>query len=178
MGTQRYLCMVLWCYFCVPEHRSMHISGSFDLFPQHCIMPTFTPEQHAREVKSELIEAMQNLSTKTRTKLVKELSKQITTIQAENRQTDNVDDRRRVGNTPEVTSSTNPTSPNTVIMAPRTHQRNTRNNTPMATLPITRPEQPKRRSPRLNQEVEAQEVATAPNVNRIPMATPNIISPM
>ena len=153
----------------------MRISGSFDLFPQHRIMPTFTPEQHAREVKSELIEAMQNLSTKTRTKLVKELTKQITTIQTENKQADNVDDNQRIGNTPEVTSSTNPTSPNNVIMAPRVHQRNTRNNTPMATLPITRPKQPKRRSPRLNPEVEAQEFATTPDVNRIPMATPNII---
>ena len=87
-----------------------------------------------------------------------------------------MDDTQRIGNTPEVTSSTNPTSPNTVTMAPKTHQRNTRNNTPMATLPIARPKQPKRRSPRLNPEVETQEVATTPNVNRIPMATPNIIS--
>ena len=76
------------CYFYVPEHRSMRISDSFDLFPQHCIMPTFTPEQHVREEKSELIEAMQKISTKTRTKLVKELTKKVTTIQTENKQAD------------------------------------------------------------------------------------------
>ena len=75
----------------------MCISGSFDLFLQHCIMPTFTPEQHEREVKSELIEAMQKLSTKTRTKLVKELTKQITQIQKENKQSGNVDDTQRIG---------------------------------------------------------------------------------
>ena len=46
----------------------------------------------------------------------------------------------------------------------------------MATVPITRPEQHKRRSPRLNPEIEIQDVATTPNANRIPMVTPNIIS--
>jgi len=63
-------------YFYVPEHRSMRISGSFDLFPQHCIMPTFIPEQHTMEVKDELIEAVQKLSKRARTRVVKELEKE------------------------------------------------------------------------------------------------------
>ena len=119
---------------------------------------------------------MQKLSTKIRTKLVKELTKQIAIIQKENKQADSVDDTQCIGNTPEVTSSTNPTSPNTVTMAPKTNQHSTRNNTPMATLLISRPKQPKCCSPRLNPEIETHDVATPPNINRIPMATPNIIS--
>ena len=98
----------------------MRISGSFDLFPQHCIMPTFTREQHAKEVKNELIEAVQQLSAKARIKLVKELAKQLALVQ-ENKQADLGGDKQHIGNTPEVTSSTNPTSANTVIRAPKTH---------------------------------------------------------
>ena len=64
-------------YVYVPEHRSMSISSSFDLFPQHCIMPTFTPEQHAREVQHELVEAIQKLPKKSKSKLLKGLSKKL-----------------------------------------------------------------------------------------------------
>jgi hypothetical protein len=31
--------------------------GSFDLFPQHCILPTFTLEQHTTEVHRELFKS-------------------------------------------------------------------------------------------------------------------------
>ena len=47
----------------------------------------------------------------------------------------------------------------------------------MATLPIARAKQPKHGSPMLNPEIETHEVATRPNVNRIPMATPNTVVP-
>lgn len=52
----------------------------------------------------------------------------------------------------------------------------TRNNVPMATMPIERLTQTRRRSPRLSPEAEFVEVAHTPNSNRIPMTTPNIIS--
>ena len=81
-----------------------------------------------------------------------------------------------IGNASEVTSHTSPTAPKTVIMAPKTDQRITRNNTTMATLPIARPTQSKQRPPRLNQDTEIQDVQNTPNLNRIPMAMPNIIS--
>ena len=36
--------------FFVPETRSICTRGSFDLFPQHCLLPEFTPAQHSNEV--------------------------------------------------------------------------------------------------------------------------------
>eukprot|EP00804_Cyclotella_cryptica_P014650 CCRYP_012669-RA/>CCRYP_012669-RA protein AED:0.66 eAED:0.28 QI:0/0/0/0.66/0/0.33/3/0/1062 len=47
--------------FYVPETKAYRISGSYDLFPQHCILPTFTPDQHVQEVYTELFEAVQQL---------------------------------------------------------------------------------------------------------------------
>ena len=46
----------------------------------------------------------------------------------------------------------------------------------MATTPIKRPTQSKRRSRRLNPEAVIEDVAITPNSSRIPMATPNLIS--
>ena len=34
----------------VPETGGLHLSGPFDLFPQHCLLPEFTQDQHARKV--------------------------------------------------------------------------------------------------------------------------------
>ena len=38
------------CILYVPETRSYLISGSFELFPQHFLLSSFTPVQHATEV--------------------------------------------------------------------------------------------------------------------------------
>ena len=65
------------CEFYVPAMRSIRTSGSFDLFPQHCIMSTFTPEQHAHEVNDELKEAIEKLSKKARRKLLKSITKNV-----------------------------------------------------------------------------------------------------
>ena len=32
------------CIFYVPQTRAYWVSGSFDLFPQHCMLPDFSPE--------------------------------------------------------------------------------------------------------------------------------------
>ena len=47
------------CIFYVPETRSFRTSGSFDLFPQHYLLPEFTPEQNAAEVQDEIHESIQ-----------------------------------------------------------------------------------------------------------------------
>ena len=88
----------------------------------------------------------------------------------------NEEEEKRVGSTPEVSIPTSQTTPTTVAMAPKNHQRITGNNVPMTTLSIERPTQPKQGSPRLNPGVEVIEVATAQNSERIPMATLIIIS--
>ena len=62
------------CLFYVPETRLYRTSGYFDLLPQHCILPTFSPEQHAEEVHKELQEAVQKLPNKERRKLIKTMA--------------------------------------------------------------------------------------------------------
>jgi hypothetical protein len=44
----------------VPETRGYRVSAAVDLFPQHCIAPSFTPESHVKELSVEL---QQNLKT-------------------------------------------------------------------------------------------------------------------
>ena len=60
------------CRFYVPETRAYRISASFDLFPQHCVLPQCTPEQHATEVFKELHEAIQSLKKTSTSKNTKE----------------------------------------------------------------------------------------------------------
>ena len=88
-------------------------------FPQHCIMPTFTPEQHATEVKNELIEAIQKLPKKTKAKIIKRLTKELVGVKEQQQaRTTNEEDNQRIGEIPEVTASTTPTEPTVVAMAP------------------------------------------------------------
>ena len=51
------------CIFYVPKTRSYRISTSFDLFPQHCMLPEFTPDQHANEVHNELVESVEAMTS-------------------------------------------------------------------------------------------------------------------
>jgi hypothetical protein len=50
----------------IPETSGYRVSGSADLFPQHCIEPTFTPVTHVKELSEEL---QQMLATMHRKKL-------------------------------------------------------------------------------------------------------------
>ncbi len=46
------------CNLCfIPETRAYHISGSTELFPQHCQLPNLTPHQHFRALTEELADA-------------------------------------------------------------------------------------------------------------------------
>ena len=114
-------------------------------------MPTFTAEQHAIEVKNELEESTEKLNKKSRSKIlqaVKKMCKNVESTEPSNNQP------QRVGVAPEVTTTTNPTSQENVMMAPRSHQRVTRSNTPMSTMPVEREEAPPRQSPRLNPDLD------------------------
>ena len=59
------------CILFVPETGSYCISVSFDLFPQHCLLPEFTPIQETREVLAELTESVQKLNKQTRKTIIK-----------------------------------------------------------------------------------------------------------
>jgi hypothetical protein len=53
----------------VPEMKGYRISGSADLFPQHCIVPVFTPVMHVQELSTELQEILATMRCKKRTLL-------------------------------------------------------------------------------------------------------------
>ena len=176
-------------HFFVPETGAMRISGSYDLFPQHCIMPTFTREQHATAVNNELNEAISSLDKKAKRRLLKAMAVSMENLatkadappqRVDVPATSEGDPRgQRVGPSPPVTTTTNPTAPAVVQIAPRTHQRNTRHNTPGITTPIERPAVTKRKSPRLNAGGidNSPTFNSVPNSNRIPsFSHHNIIS--
>jgi len=64
-------------YF-IPETRAYRISGSTELFPQHCQMPCLTKHQHFRALTEELTEAVDEANATTAGKrLVKALQRKI-----------------------------------------------------------------------------------------------------
>ena len=53
--------------FFVPKTGDPRVSGSFDLFPQHCLLPTLNPTQHVEVVHEELRESIMALPKKKTT---------------------------------------------------------------------------------------------------------------
>jgi hypothetical protein len=116
--------------FYVPSTKAYRTSGSFDLFPQHCILPTFTPEQHATEVYSELFEAVQKLSKPSRKKLLRKIAKALETLAnqhtSEGATTSEGEqisegDQRVEHEAPPVTTKNDPTNRRVLMTKPRTH---------------------------------------------------------
>lgn len=120
------------CQFFVLTTKAYRISGSFDLFPQHCLLPTFTPEQHATEVYSELFESVQKLSKPVKKKLFYKIAtalERVSNPTSEGEQTSEGDQQDVYVATP-VTTTNNPTDRKVLFSKPRVHQQNTRSNTP------------------------------------------------
>jgi polyhydroxyalkanoate synthesis regulator phasin len=128
--------------FFVPATKAYRTSGSFDLFPQHCILPTFTPEQHSTEVCSELFESVQKLSKPAKQKLLRKISKALEIV-SNDTQVQRVDEQTLEGeqisegeitfqrvDSPPVTTTNDPTNPRSLQTKPRVHSRLARNNTP------------------------------------------------
>ncbi len=51
----------------VPEMKGYRVSGSANLFPQHCIIPAFTPAMHVQELSTELQETLATMRHKKHT---------------------------------------------------------------------------------------------------------------
>ena len=64
-----------------PETGGHRISGSFDLFPQHCLLPTLNPTQHVEAVHDELRESIMALPKKQRQRLQKAIIKLLAMIE-------------------------------------------------------------------------------------------------
>eukprot|EP00956_Cyclotella_meneghiniana_P014140 scaffold21040_cov41-Cyclotella_meneghiniana.AAC.5 len=185
--------------FYVPTTKAYRISGSYDLFPQHCILPTLTQQQHVQEVYSELFESVQKLKKPARRKFLRKLGRALELLanneqpisegeatpenetNSEGEKTSGGDTVfQRVNDAPEVTTSNDPTSREAVRTAPRTHQRVTRANTPGQLPAIINPDRPvptQRRSLRLNDQDEEPIITiSAPSSERIPLHSPNLIA--
>ena len=182
------------CKFYVPSTKAYRTSGSYDLFPQHCILPTFTPEQHTQEVYTELFESIQKLTKPAKRKFLRKVAKALevlTTLPSpaappisEGEPTSEGEGDpivfQRVKDSPMVTTTNNPTDPKMVQTTPRIHQRQTRANNPGQLPAIINPTNDlptTRRSPRLTNSDEAPIITTTtPSSARIPLHTPNIIA--
>ena len=112
------------CIFFIPDTGSYRISGSFDLFPQHYLLPEFNPIQHTREVLSELNESVQKLNQQYRKKIIKTIEAAIANLQMINPPQQRVETSttlqggqapQRVSTiAPPITTTTNPTEPATI----------------------------------------------------------------
>jgi hypothetical protein len=143
----------------IPETRAYCVSGSTELFPQHCQLPSMPFHQHLRALTDELTEhtAQANNTPKGR-RLLKLLSTRIDGLlhppapMSEQRVNDEcqratreakqrvIDDSPiitipRLTDAPPVMITRNPTAKRILRNTPRLHRRITRNNTP-GILPV------------------------------------------
>jgi hypothetical protein len=131
----------------VPETRGYSVSAAADLFPQHCIAPSFMPESHVKELSNELQDNLKTMGRKTRTlQVLQDLAIHMEAYitgnlppQQEQRVEQSVMDEvqqinppliQRVIDTPRMPNANNPTSKRVMQMKVRTHKKKTRGNIP------------------------------------------------
>jgi hypothetical protein len=165
-------------YF-IPETRAYRISGSTELFPQHCQLPNLSPHQHLRALTDELAESTEIArATPYGQRLIKLLQANIKKIlnPSMSLEDQRVRDgelreqqQRVINETPLVTvpvmtqitdappilQAQNPMAKRALRVAPHLHQRVTRNNTPGTVPAINRtltgtPAPTRRMLPRMN----------------------------
>jgi hypothetical protein len=142
-------------YF-VPETRAYRISGSAELFPQHCQVPNLSPTVHLKALTEELQnETKFAAGTPKGRRLIKSLGKAIKSIltppnEEEQRVSNEMlresvteDDApivtiQRITEAPAIMKTRDPTAKRNLINTARIHSRTTRNNTPGALPRITR----------------------------------------
>ena len=105
-------------HYFVPETRAYRISGSAELFAQHCQVPFLSTNDHMQELTNEVVA----LSAEQRV----DTTPEITTLQ----------DLRRMSNAPPIMNAPNPTTKQALKSTKRVHRRITRNNVP-GTVPNT-----------------------------------------
>ena len=146
----------------VPETKGYRVSGSAELFPQHCREPTYSPDSHVKELSAELQENMATVGRKSRTvNVLKLLARHLEAYLTgapppapEQRVNDRLEQRvtkasiptmtplpeiQRVSDAPPTMVANNPTSKRIMQKKTRTHQQATRRNTPGALPHIVRP---------------------------------------
>jgi hypothetical protein len=176
--------------FYVPSTKAYRVSGSYDLFPQHCILPTFTPAQHTQEVLRELFESLQTLDKPTKRKFLTKIARALDIVNSTpgkrvasegdtTPQSAKEPPIQRVVEHPTVTTSTNPTDPRELRGKPRTHQRTTRHNVSNSLPNIINPanvDTPRRSLRLASDDAPILPVHTVPSSERLPLHSPNIIA--
>jgi hypothetical protein len=136
--------------FYIPESRSMRVSGTYELYPTHCSMPTMSEHEHTYAVFQELIRCIKPLPTPVRRTILNKIHQTITALATNTvaplQAPDNLpwptphttkgDDKASTkGGTHNHTpysppTSTAPTAPEALRTMPRIHSRHTRTNMP------------------------------------------------
>ena len=174
-SADHYRCNIYY----VPETRAYRISGSAELFPQHCQVPNLSNNAHLKALTEELeMTTSQVAQTHKGRALIKALGKAIKTIlhptaageqRVDNnirvmetqRENEDMAPITRISDAPAIMRARDPTAKRNLIKDTRTHRRLTRNNTPGAVpaiqrvvpaliLPDKQPARATRRSPRVN----------------------------
>jgi hypothetical protein len=145
----------------IAKTRAYCISGSTELFPQHCQLPNLTADQHFRKLTDELAyetaTANKTPMGKPLIKLLQSRIKQILeptpvpTAQDAQEQEQRVREQQQlviddtpiltvphISNAPPIMKAWNPTAKRVLKNTPRLHQQQTRNNTPGAVPAIQR----------------------------------------
>ena len=175
----------------VPETRAYRISGSTELFPQHCQLPDMTAHQHFRALTDELTECTTPAGATTKGRRLLNLLRQRidsilnppppvdeqrvndARIQEEQRVIDEnpIVTVQRITNAPPIMTSRNPTAKRALKNTPRLHRRQTRNNTP-GIVPVVDFSQPNatvppRRSTRVMPSMARQRLVTQHAINAL-----------
>jgi len=131
--------------FYVPETRAYRISGSAQLFLQHCQVPNLGQDEHLKAFTEELTTETTNAAGTTKGKtLLKLLRTHLdalilpTTPMGEQRVTDSqppnpqhdIMEFQRVTNSPAIMQARDATAKRNLVHMAHAHQRNARNNTP------------------------------------------------
>ena len=134
-------------HFYVPETNGYRISGSYKLYPQHCSLPTFNDEEHAKEVSKELVASLKKLSksSKNKKKILETLKATIDAARAPlqrvaakiKRVAAPIQRVDKPTENPHVTTSNNPTAKRRIQARKFSNNRKTRNNVPGKVPPIT-----------------------------------------
>ena len=153
-------------HYYIPETCAYRISGSTELFPQHCQLPSLTPMQHLRALTKEIHEETAKVANTPKGRkmivmlqnnLKKILSPSTVPVEEQRvampysseKQVEREQHQRVIDTNPSVTiqritdaapimQAQNPTSKRALKQTSRTHQQITRNNTPGFTPPINR----------------------------------------
>ena len=75
------------CHFYVPDTRAMRISGTYELYPTHCLLPTLSHLQHTDEVFNELLRSISPLPRAHKQRILTRIIHRICSIATTNKPT-------------------------------------------------------------------------------------------